>query len=463
MTRKGFLRLAGASMAAGAGSFLPGAAATRPNIVFILADDLGYGDLGCYGQSRIQTPNIDRLASDGMRFTSAYAGSTVCAPSRCCLMTGFHTGHARTRGNKPTDLPLRPADVTVAEILKKAGYRTGLFGKWSLGQLGSTGYPTKKGFDEWFGYFSQLHAHNYYPEHLLSNESDYYCKGNTGKQRKDYAPNLFTAHALDFVNRQSAEQPFFLHVCYTAPHANNEMGRDTGNGMQTPSDAPYSEKSWPQQEKNFAAMITHMDADVGKLVAALKAKRLAENTLVVFASDNGPHKEGGHSPKFFESSGPLRGIKRDLYEGGIRVPAIACWPGKIKAGQSSDFPWAFWDFLPTAAEVAGGAAPAGIDGRSIVPTLMGQPQKPHEQFYWEFHESGFDQAVRSGNWKAIRKGQTPVELYDLSNDLSERNNLAARYPDVVKKMEAMLASARTDDSEWPVLTPEEAKKRALPM
>lgn len=437
-------------------------AASKPNILFILADDLGFGDLGCYGQTRIQTPNIDRLASEGMRFTSAYAGSTVCAPSRCSLMTGYHTGHARTRGNKPIDLPLRPSDVTVTELLKQAGYRTALFGKWSLGQLGSTGYPTRKGWDEWFGFFSQLHAHNYYPEHLLNNNTSYLLRGNMGTQRKDYAPDLFTQHSVDFLNRQSAAQPFFLHVCYTQPHANNEMGRDTGNGMEVPSDAPYSDRPWPQVEKNFAAMITRMDQGVGRILDTLKAKGLDGNTLVIFSSDNGPHREGGHNPSFFESSGPLRGIKRDLTEGGIRVPTIMRWPGKVKPGVESHFPWAFWDFLPTAAEVAGVSAPPGIDGASIVPTLLGRDQKPHEYFYWEFHELGFHQAVRMGNWKGIRKGpKLPVELYDLPADLHENNNLAASHPEIVARVTEIMGTARIDDPEWPVLNPEDARKRAV--
>jgi arylsulfatase A-like enzyme len=434
----------------------------RPNIVFVLADDLGYGDLGCYGQKRIETPNIDRLASEGVRFNSAYAGSTVCAPSRCSLMTGYHTGHARTRGNKPIDLPLRPSDITVPELLKQAGYRTALFGKWSLGQLGSTGYPTRKGWDEWFGFFSQLQAHNYYPEHLLSNDTSFLLRGNMGTQRKDYAPDLFTQHAVDFLNRQTTAQPFFLHVCYTQPHANNEMGRDTGNGMEVPSDAPYTNQNWPQVEKNFAAMVTLIDQGFGKVVETLKSKGLAENTLVIFASDNGPHREGGHDPTFFKSSGPLRGIKRDLTEGGIRVPMLIRWPGVIRPGSVSDFPWAFWDFLPTVSELAGVRAPSGIDGMSIVPTLKGQVQKPHDYLYWEFHEQGFHQAVRTGNWKGMRKGpKQPLELYDLAADLHEDNNVAAAHTDVVKRIEQLMATARTDDPEWPILSPEDARKRAV--
>jgi len=466
MTRTEFLRTLGHGALAAAAS--PAAAlphqppARQPNILLILADDLGYGDLGCYGQSRIQTPNLDRLAAEGVRFSQAYAGSTVCAPSRCCLMTGLHTGHARTRGNKYPDLPLRPQDLTVTEVLKQAGYRTALIGKWSLGQLGSTGYPTRRGFDEWFGYFSQTHAHNYYPEHLLENDSAFICRGNMGAQRKDYAPDLFTGRALDFVTRQSPGRPFFLHLCYTAPHANNEMGRDTGDGIEVPDDQPYSGQPWPKQERKFAAMITRMDSDVGRIMAALQQKGLDEDTLILFSSDNGPHKEGGHDPEFFRSSGPLRGIKRDLYEGGIRVPTLARWPRRIQPGQVSDFPWAFWDFMPTAAELAGASVPEGLDGKSILPTLAGQSQPPHEYFYWEFHERGFHQAVRMGPWKGIRKSpKGPLELYDLSTDLGETRDLSAQKPDVVRKIIEIMQAARTDSAEWPILTPEEARKRAV--
>lgn len=425
-------------------------AARKPNIIFILADDLGYGDLGCYGQKQIETPNLDRLAAEGVRFTQAYAGSTVCAPSRCCLMTGFDTGHARTRGNKFPDLPLRPQDVTVTELLKSAGYTTGLFGKWSLGGIGTTGYPLAKGFDEWFGYFSQTHAHNYYPEHLLEGNHVYLLRGNRGTRKTEYAHDLFTERGLDFVRRHK-DRPFFLHLSYTIPHANNEMGRDTGNGMEVPSDAPYSGKSWPQPEKNFAAMVTRLDSDVGKLLAQLKSSGIDDETLVIFSSDNGPHKEGGHDPKFFNSSGPLRGIKRDLYEGGVRVPTMARWPGRIEPGRVSDHVWAFWDFLPTAAELAGVTAPSGIDGISIVAELMGKPQRNHEYLYWEFHERSFKQAVRMGEWKGVRLGPgQPLELYDLKQDVGETNNVAARHPKVVAKIEKILKTARTESEQWPV-------------
>jgi arylsulfatase A-like enzyme len=443
-----------ASAAAAAAPLRLNASAARPNIILILADDLGYGDLGCYGQTRIHTPNLDRMAAEGIRFTSAYAGSTVCAPSRCSLMTGLHTGHARTRGNRSPDLPLRPQDATVTEVLKKAGYSTALFGKWSLGELGSTGYPTRKGFDEWFGFFSQMHAHNYYPEHLLDGETAWLCRGNMGLQRKDYAPDLFTDRALRFIQKQNGTNPFFLHLCYTVPHANNEMGRDTGDGMDVPSYGPYENRPWPRPEKGFAAMITRMDADIGRIFAALKEKGLDDNTLVIFTSDNGPHKEGGHSPSFFESSGPLRGIKRDLTEGGIRVPALARWPARIRAGKAVDFPWAFWDVLPTFAELAGAPVPPGLDGMSIAPTLLGETQKPHEHFYWEFHEGGFSQAVRMGPWKGIRKAlDSPVELYNLDEDLHESRNLAEDRPDIVREISRLMRESRTESEFWPVKKP----------
>lgn len=422
----------------------------KPNILLILADDLGYGDLGCYGQKQIETPNLDRMAREGLRFTQAYAGATVCAPSRCSMMTGYHGGHARTRGNVYPDLPLRPQDITVTELLKSAGYRTGLFGKWSLGQLGSTGYPTKKGFDEWFGFFSQTHAHNYYPEHLLENDHAWIARGNMGTERKDYAHDLFTERALGFLNRQTAG-PFFLKVAYTIPHANNEMGRDTKNGMEVPSLAPYESKDWPAPEKGFAAMITRMDRDVGRILDTLKATGQDRNTLVLFTSDNGPHREGGHNPDFFHSRGPLRGIKRDLYEGGIRVPFLAWWPGRVKPATATAEMIAFWDILPTFCELAGAQAPQGIDGQSFAGVLDGKPGPQHDYLYWEFHEGGFKQAIRQGDWKAVRIGKNnPLELYNLRDDLGETNNIAAANPAIVKRMEQLFANARTESAEWPV-------------
>ncbi len=422
---------------------------SRPTILLILADDLGYGDLGCYGQKQIATPHLDHLAAEGIRFTQAYAGSTVCAPSRCVLMTGLHTGHAWVRGNRYPDLPLRPQDVTLTEILKKAGYRTALFGKWSLGGLSTTGYPTRRGFDEWFGYFSQTQAHDYYPYLLLEGEREYLVRGNFGGKKTVWVHDLFTERALNFIRRRP--QPFFLHLCWTIPHANNEVGRDTRNGMEVPSDEPYSRRAWPQPEKNFAAMITRMDADVGKLMQALRETGQEENTIVIFTSDNGPHREGGHDPDFFDSNGPLRGIKRDLYEGGIRVPMIVRWPARIRPGQVSDQVWAFEDLLPTLAQAAGVEPPAGLDGISMLDCWFGRPQRNHEYLYWEFHEGGFKQAVRTGDWKGVRLAPgRPLELYDLARDPGETRNLAAERRDVVERIERILARARTESPEFPV-------------
>jgi arylsulfatase A-like enzyme len=437
-------------MAALAASALAAQPARRPNIIFILADDLGYGDLSCYGQKQFTTPNIDRIAAEGMRFTQAYAGATVCAPSRCALMTGLHGGHARIRGN--ARVPLEPGDITVAKVLKSAGYRTGIFGKWGLGNPGSTGVPNKQGFDEWYGYLDQQHAHSYYPDSLWFNESQEILAGNLGVPRQ-YSHDLFAERALRFIDQNKAN-PFFLYFAITIPHANNELGRDTGNGMEVPDDKPFTSKPWPQQEKNFAAMVTRLDKDVGRILERLKQHGVDNDTIVFFTSDNGPHREGGHTPDFFQSGGPLRGIKRDLYEGGIRVPMIVRWPGKVKAGAVSDFAWAFWDFLPTASELAGTKAPAGVDGVSVAPTLLGRPQKPHDYLYWEFHEGGFKQAVRIGDWKGVRLGtKQPVELYDLKSDLGEKNNVAAAHKDVVARIEKLMSSARVDSADFPIREP----------
>ena len=433
----------------------------RPNILLILADDLGYGDLGCYGQRQILTPNLDRLAAEGIRFTQGYAGSTVCAPSRCCLFTGLHTGHARIRGNGG-GVSLQADDLTVTEVLKKAGYRTGMFGKWALGGLGNTGYPTKKGFDEWFGYFSQTHAHTYYPEHLLNGDREVLVRGNFGAFKKDYAPDLFTERALQFLAKKDG-RPFFLYLPYPIPHANNELGRDTGDGIECPTEEPYADKPWPKLERKFAATITRLDEYAGRILTKLKELGEEENTLVLVSSDNGPHQEGGHSPKFFESGGALRGIKRDLYEGGIRVPLIARWKGRIAPGQVSDFPWAFWDLLPTAAELAGESVPQGRDGMSVVPTLLGRAQAPHSTFYWEFHERRFSQALRAGDWKLIRQGGGRQELFHLRQDGSERNDVAAKYPSEAARLGALMDEARSDSPDFPVkraLLPPTASRRA---
>ncbi|MDB6020729.1 MAG: N-acetylgalactosamine-6-sulfatase [Pedosphaera sp.] len=440
----------------------------RPSIVFILADDLGYGDLGCYGQTKIKTPNIDKLAEQGMRFTSFYAGSTVCAPSRCALMTGKHTGHARIRGNSTQSL--LPEDVTVAELLKQAGYNTGAIGKWGLGDEGSPGVPGKKGFDEWFGYLNQVDAHNYYPMFLnrsdAQGERQVELSENFDGKKGRYSHDFFTEAALNFVRINQPVwythyQPFFLYLAYTIPHANDELGQKTGNGMEVPSDAPNSAESWPQVEKNKAAMITRLDHDVGLLMDKLKELKIDTNTIVIFTSDNGPHKEGGVNPKFFKSSGPLRGIKRDLYEGGIRMPLIVSWPARIKPGSTSDLPCAFWDFLPTAAEIVDKKTLKDIDGISLLPTLVGQAQtNRHEFLYWEFHEGGFKQAVRMGDWKAVRFGvDGPLELYNLKTDLGEKTNVAEQNPGIVARIEEYLKTARTEDPAWPVKTAAQTSKK----
>jgi arylsulfatase A-like enzyme len=448
------------ALLAGSASGLTGylTAQTKPNIIFIHADDLGYGDLSCYGQQKFKTPNIDRLASEGARFTQYYAGSTVCAPSRSALMTGQHTGHTRIRGNARH--PLLPEDVTVAEVLKSApggGYKTGLIGKWGLGEAGTTGVPTKQGFDYFFGYLNQRHAHNYYPTFLWRNEEqiklrnlvpdeDAEGSGNSSN-RLDYSHDLMAEEALKFVE-QNRRQPFFLYLAFTIPHANNEA---RNKGMEVPDLGEFASKDWPEQERAKAAMITRMDRDVGRLMALLKKIGIDDSTIVFFTSDNGPHREGGADPDFFDSNGVLKGIKRDLYEGGIRVPMIVRWPKKVKAGTTSDQVWSHWDFLPTAAGIAGAKSPANIDGISMLPALLGKKQRGHEFLYWEFHERGFAQAVRMGHWKAVRKSLgSPLELYDLQSDIGEQNDVASKHPDVVKKIEDCLKTARTESELWPV-------------
>jgi len=434
------------------------------SIIFILADDLGYGDLGCYGQTRIKTPNLDKMAAEGIRFTDFYAGGTVCAPSRCALMTGLHTGHAWIRGN--SDLSLRPEDVTIAELLKQAGYHTGLIGKWGLGNEHTPGVPQKNGFDEFAGYLDQVHAHDYYTDHLwhfdpkVPFDDWQYFYENQGGKKGLYIPDLLAKASLNFVRTHKPDQfnhyqPFFLYLANIIPHANNEEASRSGNGMQVPSDAPYSSEAWPQPEKNKAAMITRLDTDVGKLMDKLKELKIDQDTVVIFSSDNGPHKEGGVDPNFFQSAGPLRGTKRDLYEGGIRVPLIVRWPAQIKAGQMSDSIGAFWDFMPTAAELASTKCPTNIDGISLLPTLLGKTQtNRHEFLYWEFHEKGFQQAVRMADWKGIRpQAREPLELYNLKNDIGEKQNVADKNPAVIAKMEEYLKTARTDSERWPIKPP----------
>lgn len=439
----------------------------QPNVVFILADDLGYGELGCYGQKRIQTPHLDRLAREGMRFTDFYAGCTVCAPSRCVLMSGQHMGHCHVRGNAGQQNRaaqiLRDQDVTVAEVLKQAGYATALCGKWGLGEENSIGVPNRQGFDYFFGYLNQHHAHNYYPAYLFRNDQRVPLKNvvpGTGafgsgvaSQKVEYSADLITAEALKWIEEhvdQHKDQPFFLYYASTIPHANNEAGKQ---GMEVPDLGQYAGTDWPPQQKAHAAMISRLDADVGRLLALLEKLGLDEQTIVFFSSDNGPHREGGNDPDFNDSNGPLRGIKRDLTEGGIRVPFIARWPGTIKAGTTSDFVGSFQDVMPTLAELAGASAevPKNIDGLSILPTLLGQPdkQEQHDYLYWAFYERGAAQAARSGRWKAVQQPyHSPVRLYDLASDIAEERDVASQHPETVAKLAEFMRQAYEPAEHW---------------
>ena len=423
----------------------------RPNIVLILADDLGYGDLGCYGQETIPTPHLDRMASEGMRFTQAYSGSTVCGPSRCSLMTGLHQGHARVRGNRASiDAALRPSDLTVSELLQSAGYDTALFGKWHLGGAHTNGFPLKKGFDEYYGFLSGKHAQIYYPHHVWDGYKEYFIDKNRAGTEEAYSQDLVMERAIGYLE-QPRESPFFMMLASQIPHADSEAGRRVGDGMTVPEYGQFSGRDWPNPEKGFAAMIARLDRDVGRVLDTLRRQGLERDTLVIFTSDNGPHREGGHSPDFFNSNGPLRGIKRDLYEGGIRVPMIARLPGAVEAGAVSGHACAFWDFLPTAAELAGVEPPPGTDGLSFAPELSGRPQPEHDHLYWEFHSRQYSQAVRQGDWKAVRSpGGAPLELYDLADDLGETRDVAAGHPAVARRMDELMSASHVASPDWPV-------------
>jgi arylsulfatase A-like enzyme len=457
-----------AGMSCGRLTQAPTPAARGPNILLIQADDLGYGDLSAYGQSNFETPSLDRLAREGIRFTQYYAGSTVCAPSRAALMTGFHTGHTWIRGNggQPIgDVPLRLEDVTIAEVLRGAGYRTAVVGKWGLGQLGSTGMPDKQGFDYAFGFLDHRHAHRQYTDHLWRNGERVEVDVD-----RDYVNDLFTKEVTWFITRGDA-RPFFVYLNYTVPHAElrapeesvaQYAGRfpekpyanataDARKGGYSAEMQSLGYRSQPAPKAAFAAMITRMDRDIGRLVDLLRARGIERETLVLFISDNGPHQEGGADPVFFKSNGGLRGIKRDLYEGGIRVPMIARWVGTIPAGRVSDQVWAHWDMMPTLAELAGVHAPSGVDGTSMTAALRGAMRVEHPTLYWEFHERGFQQAVRMNRWKAVRLSATaPLELYDLETDPRETTNVAASNPRVIATIDEYLRTARTPSERWPV-------------
>lgn len=452
-------------------------AATRPNLIFILADDLGYGELGCYGQQVIQTPRIDRMAAEGMRFTHFYAGATVCAPSRSVLMTGQHHGRTRVRGNAGANNPeaqaLKEGDVTVAQVLRQAGYATALVGKWGLGDVGAaeSGLPRKQGFDFFFGYLNQRHAHNHFPDFLWRNEERVPLPnvvvpvGGDGAgyatEPKVFADALFAEEALRFV-RENKSRPFFLYWSMVIPHANNERAAALGDGANVPDYGPYADKDWPTPDKGHAAMVTLMDGYVGRMLDELRALGIAENTLVIFTSDNGPQKESRHDLTRFKPSGPFTGIKRSLTDGGIRVPCVAWWPGTVRAGAVSGYVGYFGDWMATAAALAGAALPEGRDSLSFAPELTGRgEQARHEFLYWEFHEGGFRQAaLYDGRWKGIRSGapDTPVRLYDQRLDVAETNDVAALHPEVARKIGEYLGAARSASAEWqPVWQPGKKK------
>lgn len=438
-----------------------------PNIIYILADDLGYGDLSSYGQEKFKTPNIDKLASQGMLFTQHYSGSTVCAPSRSALMTGMHTGHTVVRGNKEVlpegQYPIPDSTYTLAEAMKKAGYVTGAFGKWGLGFPGSEGDPTNQGFDTFFGYNCQRLGHNYYPRHLWDNKDSIVLDKNFRMEKGIYAPNLIHEKTLQFID-DNKDAPFFMFVPSIIPHAElaapeevlkkyrgkyppekEYKGQDDGPEYRN---GPY--ESQKETHAAFVAMIDVLDTQVGEIMNKLEELGIADNTIIIFTSDNGPHTEGGADPEYFNSNGPLKGTKRDLYEGGIRVPLIVSWPSKITPGTKTDHVSAFWDVFPTFSDIVGFESPNNLDGVSFLSTLVktDEHQKEHEYLYWEFHEKGGRQAARKGNWKAVKYNvlkdpNAPIELYDLSKDIGEENNIAAKHPEITSEMEEIFKTART--------------------
>ena len=424
--------------------------AARPNIVLIVADDLGYGHLGCYGQKLIRTPNIDRLAMEGLRFTQAYAGGPVCAASRAVLMTGLHNGHAPARDNVPHYATyLQESDVTVAEILKQESYRTGGIGKWSLGDAGTVGRATNQGFDTWFGYLNQDHAHYYYTEYLDDDEGRLDLRGNS-QSRQHYSHNLLTERALTFIrDAKEIERPFFLYVAYTLPHFSSH--HEDQDGLTVPSTEPYSDRDWDEGSKKHAAMIHMLDRDVGRLVELTDRSGLRNNTLIIFTSDNGGPASVA---KRFKTNGPLRGFKRDLTEGGIRVPFIARWSGTVPANQTSDEVIAFQDMLPTFAELAATKSPESIDGLSVVKVLKGgRLETPREYLYWDFGHcrQRYDQAVRWKDWKGIRLGRgSDIQLYNLNGDIGEKHDVAEQHPEVTKRMAGIMESATTLDERYPI-------------
>lgn len=437
----------------------------KPNVIFILADDLGYGDLSILGQKHFATLHIDRLAGEGLLFTNHYSGSTVSAPSRASLLTGLHTGHTYIRGNREHQPegqePLPQGTYTLAHLFKSAGYATGVFGKWGLGYPGSEGEPNHQGFDEFFGYNCQRLAHHYYPYHLWHNREKIMLEANAGTATGEYAPETIHRQALKFIENKKNE-PFFLFYTSILPHAEllapeENMQKYRGKFLPEKAYNGYDEgpllrqgnyASQPESHAAFAAMIDVLDNQVGEIVAKLKALKIDRNTIIIFTSDNGPHKEGGADPDFFDSNGPLRGYKRDLYEGGIRVPFIVWQPAKIAPGKTGHIS-AFWDFMPTMADMLKIDLPVATDGISFAPLLQGKSenQPEHEYLYWEFHEGEFSQAVRINNLKAIKKAEKTM-LFDLANDESETTDISDKFPDETAKMDSIMSHARIESKIW---------------
>lgn len=436
----------------GSAGSISGINGTAPNVIFILADDMGINDLGCYGQTKILTPVLDRMAAEGMRFTQHYAGSTVCAPSRCALMTGLHSGHGYIKGNfameEEGNLPLPAETVTVAEIFHSAGYATGIMGKWGLGGPNDHGHPNSQGFDHSLCYLDQRLAHEYYPPHLWKNQEKRILD-NAGEKKNEYSHDLFTKEALWFI-RQNRNSPFFLYLPYTIPHGK----------YQVPENLTYAGQPWSETNKNYAAMISRMDTDIGKIFSLLDSLGLDENTLVFFASDNGGT---GGPGRFFESNAPFRGAKTDLYEGGIRIPLIVRWPEKIQAGTVSNHVSAFWDFLPTICDLLNTDPPTGTDGISYLPELLGTSQSSHKLLFWEYFDYNYNwkpgaaaprnfllrRAVRTGDWKLVqhdlkKNPVSPPELYNLGNDPGEKNDLSGSFPEKVKELLEMMENEHQD-------------------
>ncbi len=425
------------------------AAADKPNLIFVLSDDVAQGDLGAYGQKQIQTPNLDRLCREGTRYLAAYTGTSVCAPARSSFFTGLHTGHCPTRANREIQpegqRPLPEGTVTVGKILKTAGYKTATMGKWGMGMFDTSGSPLKNGIDHFFGYNCQRHAHSYFPTYLYNDDQRFEIPENAGGAKRVYAQELIQQEVLRWID-QNSKGPFFLFYAVTLPHGKFEID-DQGI---------YADKPWTETEKNYAAMVTRLDSDLGQLVDLLRKKGIAENTLLIFSGDNGssfnPNTEIG---KRFNQAmdGKLRGYKRGMYEGALRQAAFAWWPGTVPAGRVTEEPWAFWDLLPTFAELAQARIPSGFepDGHSLVEFLQGGPAPKRDYFYWELHEGREHiQAIRWADWKAVRPQQGgEVELYDLSEDLGETNNLAEDHPELVDKAVDMMSAARTPHPDWP--------------